>query len=85
MALKIMFIIFLSGIVSDEICCIFETNKKLKKGYGVYADPYGSFFDTIRRDEYSTTEYNINDFKLLKYCDKIDIFNDDWEWKDCKI
>ena len=42
---------FLSGVVDDDVCVVFETNKKLTKSYGVYADPYGSFFATITEDE----------------------------------
>lgn len=30
---------FLSGIVSFDICAVFETNKKLNKSYGEYAKP----------------------------------------------
>ena len=50
---------FLSGIVSDDYVVVFEQkDAELLKGYGVYADPYGSFFDTMTMTEYSITQYN---------------------------
>lgn len=72
---------FLSGIVSNEVLVLFETDKELKKGYGRYADPYGSFFDTIMKTEYSITEYNKDIIKPLKYCTNFDEHQlDDEEW-----
>lgn len=58
---------FLKGIVSDDLCAEFETDENnLKKSWGIYADPYGSFFSTITVDEYCTEQYNNKDFKLLR-------------------
>lgn len=58
---------FLSGIVSDDLCAEFETDEKnLNKSWGIYADPYGSFFSSITVDEYCTKHYNNKDFKLLR-------------------
>ena len=59
---------FLSGIVSDEVCVVFETKKELNKSFGIYADPSGSFFDNIAKDEYCTEEYSLEDFKIVKMC-----------------
>ena len=41
---------FLSGIVSFDVCAVFETNTKLNKTYGVYAKPIkkeGSILDYL--------------------------------------
>lgn len=69
---------FLSGVVSDEVCVIFNTRKRLKKTWGVYADPYGMFFDTITEDEYCTDKYNNKDFEIVK-CAIPDMFKE-WSW-----
>lgn len=72
---------FLSGIVSFDICAVFETNEKLKKTYGIYAKPIKRSEDfmnnlinillnvneTITIDEYCINEYDNKKFKLLKY------------------
>ena len=75
---------FLSGIVSREICVLFETNEKLNESYGIYADPYGSFFDSITRDEYCIKKYNKETIKPIKYCDNFDSRsweNKKWKWQ----
>lgn len=77
---------FLSGIVSSEVCAIFETDKKLTKSCGQYADPYGSFWGTFTATEYCTEEYSKQDFKLIEYCNTFDYFKDfgedtTWKWK----
>lgn len=69
---------YLSGVVSEEVCVLFETNKKLKESWGIYADPYGAFFDTIIRTEYCTTQYSIEDFKILKVA--IPDLWEKWKW-----
>ena len=74
---------FLSGIVSTGVCAVFETKKELMGTYGVYATPYGSFFDSFTSDEYCTKEYNKKDFKLIKYCydfDKKWYQDKEWKW-----
>ena len=77
---------FLSGVVSDEICVLFETNEKLNKSYGIYANPYGHFFDTITEDEYCIKKYNKQTIKPIKYCDNFDsVFLEDEESKWQKI
>lgn len=77
---------FLSGIVSGEICVLFDTDEKLNESYGVYADPYGHFFDTITKDEYCIEKYNKETIKPIKYCNNFDnIFCEDKEWKWQKI
>ena len=58
---------FLSGIVTEDVVAVFETNEQLTESYGRYADPYGAFFDTIRMDEYCTEEYDNKSFRLIKY------------------
>lgn len=69
---------FLSGIVSNEACVVFETDKELKESYGIYADPYGHFFDTITQDEYCTNTYNNKDFKIVKIA--LPSYKSDWYW-----
>lgn len=74
--------LFLSGIVSTGVCVVFETNKKLTKTYGIYAEPYGGFFDSFTSDEYCIEKYSKNDFKLIKYCYDFDSKHyQDKEWK----
>lgn len=74
---------FLSGIVSKDICSVFYVDKeKLNKSYGIYypkgrdKDPYAT--------EYCTQEYNKNDFKELTTCfipeDSWNFSN--WKWID---
>lgn len=72
---------FLSGIVSFDICAIFETNINLSETYGVYAKPVKEtgninvdfiklllgFNERFVAKEYCITSYNKTDFKLLKY------------------
>lgn len=69
---------FLSGVVSEDICVVFETDKKLKKTYGIYADPCGSFFETITKDELCTNTYNKDDFKIIKIA--IPDNYEEWNW-----
>lgn len=81
---------FLSGIVSFDVCAVFETDAKLKKGYGVYAEPIertGDFIEDMMRllngytktftaTEYSINQYSNKNFKLIKYIENV------WEqWK----
>lgn len=69
---------YLSGIVSNNVCAVFETKKRLKKTYGIYADPYGYFFDTVTNDEYCTKKYNLKDFKIVKFA--IPKYKGKWKW-----
>lgn len=85
---------FLSGIVSFDICAVFETNKELRKTYGVYAKPitsdgdmlsmfiklYSGWEESFTADEYCITEYDKKSFKLLKYSK--DIWN---QWNPAEI
>lgn len=71
---------FLSGVVCDDVCVVFETNKKLTKSYGVYADPNGSFFSTITEDEYCTKEYSLQDFKIVEMAIP-DFWEEEWKWE----
>ena len=58
---------FLSGVATMDVVAVFETDQELTKSHGRYADPYGSFFDTIWMDEYCTEEYSKETFRLIKY------------------
>lgn len=74
---------FLSGLVSFNICAVFEVDKnKLKQTWGVYHKPIepvvvGNLFIDILRalysrecftaTEYCTTEYSNKDFKLISF------------------
>lgn len=50
---------YAAGIVSEYVCVLFRNEgAQLKKGYGLYAAPYGGFLDSITVTEYSTTEYD---------------------------
>lgn len=76
---------FLSGIVTFDVCAVFETEKKLHKTYGIYAKPIKStgnpmedlinllcgFNDRFTANEYCITEYNKETMKLLKYSEEI--------------
>lgn len=77
---------FLNGAITDpDVCCIFEVDRGLlSEGYGTYADPYGSFWDTIDVKELSCKEYNRDKFKLICYCTnfmKFDSWNEEADWK----
>lgn len=76
------------GIVSCNICCIFETDRKnVRRTYGRYSQAINK--DSLSRrtiiaHEYCTTEYDKDTFKLLKYAIP-DWFNwNVWEWKEMK-
>lgn len=63
---------FLSGIVSFDICAVFETNEKLEKTYGGYKNPFNNTeLNIFIADEYCITEYDNKRFKLLKYSENI--------------
>lgn len=71
--------------MSFDICAVFETNKELRKTYGVYAEPitsdgdmlsmfiklYCGWEESFTANEYCTTEYDKKSFKLLKYSKNI--------------
>lgn len=69
---------FLSGLVSFDICAVFEVDKsKLKERWGIYCNHSESitFANLYRRQfyatEYCTTEYSNKDFKLLRFSKNI--------------
>ena len=70
---------FLSGIVSPDICAIFETDEQLNRSQGTYATPYGDWFDSFVATEYCPKKYSNKNFKLLRYAGSPTI-NDDFEW-----
>lgn len=72
------------GIVSCNVCCIFETDRKnVRRTYGRYSQAINK--DSLERKtiiahEFCTTEYDKDTFKLLKYAIP-DWFNwDKWNW-----
>lgn len=72
------------GIVSCNICCIFETDRKnVRRTYGRYSQAINK--DSLERrtiiaHEYCTIEYDKDTFKLLKYAIP-DWFNwEKWNW-----
>lgn len=78
---------FLSGLVSFNVCAVFEVNKnKLKETWGVYHKPIepvatGNFLrdvlnalynnEKFTATEYCTTKYSNKDFKLIKFSENI--------------
>lgn len=68
---------YLSGVVSKDLCVVFETKKRLRKSFGIYADPYGYFFDTVVKDEYCINKYNLKEFQIIKLA----IPKSDGKWK----
>ena len=68
---------FLSGLVSFDICAVFEVDKsKLKQRYGKYHKPNMMlipcmFPQVFYATEYCTTQYSNKDFKLIKYSENI--------------
>lgn len=76
---------FLSGLVSFEICAVFETEENLSQTYGIYAKHTESSgdprIDLIRAlcgcnprftaTEYCTTRYEKEKFRLIKYSENI--------------
>lgn len=75
----------LTGIVSFDICCIFETERdNVRRTYGRYSkaiDRNSFERTTITAHEYCTNTYSKYTFKLLKYATP-DWFNwDNWKWR----
>lgn len=76
---------FLSGIVTFDVCAVFETEEKLHKTYGIYAKPikstgnpfedllniFNGFTDKFTANEYCVNKYNKKTMKLLKYSEEI--------------
>lgn len=76
---------FLSGIVSFDVCAVFETEEKLNKTYGIYAKPIKptgnamadifnllvGFNEHFKANEYCIKSYNKEKFRLLKYSENI--------------
>ena len=61
---------FLSGIVSNDVLVEFLTNKKLKKGQGIYANPCISDFqgNNIVINEYWTEKYSKQTMQPIRFC-----------------
>ena len=68
---------FLSGLVSFDVCAVFEVDKsKLKERWGQYhKNTYAlipcMFPSRLYATEYCTTEYSNKDFKLIKFSENI--------------
>lgn len=76
---------FLSGVVTFDVCAVFETDSPLNKTYGEYAKPIKNdgdmlkllaklligFHDSFIANEYCTTQYDRRTFKLIKYSKNI--------------
>lgn len=68
---------FLSGIVSFDVCAIFEVERnKLKERYGRYHKTNAlltpcMFPQVFYATEYCTTKYSNKEFKLIKYSEDI--------------
>ena len=71
---------FMTGIATMHVVAVFETDQVLTESRGRYADPCGSFFDTIWIDEYCTEEYSRDTFRLIKY-GHIEGPDEKWIWK----
>ena len=82
---------FLKGAIIPDLCAVFEVDEKmLKKGYGIYSDPNKSLYElmnfipkSITVPEYSTTQYNNKEFKIIKYTKyKLNLFQryEKFEW-----
>lgn len=76
-----------TGIVSNDICCIFETSRdNLKTSSGRYAktdltDPRLPF-KVFYAKEYCTTEYSKETFKLLKFAIPNWFNMKKWNWRE---
>jgi hypothetical protein len=76
---------FVSGIV-DTYAVVAVEHPFPKRGYGTYADPYGSFFDTMQVDEFALSSYsthNLIDWRLFSG-DYFDVKLGEWERKELK-
>lgn len=69
----------MSGVVDTDVCCIFEVDPEtMTESYGVYADPYGGFFDTVTETEYCTTQYDKTTARLLYFA--VDVEDEVFYW-----
>ena len=62
---------FLSGIVSFNVCAVFETKKKLHESRGLYHKPNTYPPEKFVAKEYCTTLYDNQKMKLIKYATDI--------------
>ena len=75
---------FLAGIVSNDVCAVFEADKKLlTESYGIYADPdnFLDWFATVQKREYCCTSYDKNTFRLVKYARNV---KEEFKWIKCE-
>lgn len=83
---------FLSGLVSTDICAIFEVDEKeLIKSWGKYAKPiqnikelFANWFEGFIANEYCATKYSKEKFKLIKHTKPVlfDFDYKNWDWED---
>lgn len=82
---------FLSGIVSFDVCAVFETKKELHESYGLYHKPKSYPAERFVAKEYCTTMYDNKKMKLVKYA--TDVYekwlkgftagkNEEFNWKE---
>lgn len=62
--------IFLNGIVSSDILVEFEAadGVELEEAFGIYADPYGDYYDCMSITEYNLPMYNRDIMRPVRYC-----------------
>lgn len=74
---------YLSGIVSRDICAVFRSKTSgHERRRSQYADPYGSFFDTISVEEICCQSYSKATHILMAYCAPPDFMSEkNWDWK----
>lgn len=59
---------FLRGIVSDDVLVEFEAPEEcFQKSEGIYADPFGDYYDRILVEELCASEYDRDKFVPLRY------------------
>lgn len=89
---------FLCGIVSGDICAVFEVEESLlNKTWGIYRKPKEYSEDVMKNtvnlilfpinftaNEYCTTEYSNKDFKLISFALPrwFDFTYSNWRWRD---
>ena len=74
----------LTGIVTLDVCCIFETKiKNVHKSYGRYSRAKSKDIfirESFIATEFCTTEYSNKDFKLLEYAEPNWLNWEKWDW-----
>lgn len=58
---------FLAGIVSSDVLVEFRTECEVTESIGVYADPFGCFYDRIVIPEFCVASYSMDTFVPVRY------------------